>query len=512
MKKITKIEKKKSISTIKVAAYIRVSTSSESQEESFLNQKEHFEKLILQHDHWELVEIYADKGISATGIKKREGLQKLIRDCQNAKIDFIITKSISRLARNTKDCLSIVRQLLDLGVNIYFEKENINTQSMDGELMLTILSSLAEDESRSHSKNIEWAIKKRFETGAYIISTPPFGYKKLKDLIVVDQEEAEYVKLIYKLYLEGKGSWSISKYLNKYHPNENRGKNWKERTIGEILKNISYTGDLILQKTYTVEYKSKMNSGEKNQYLIEDNHESIISKEDFEKVQKLIILNSHSRGNNSGEKYRRRYEFSGKIKCSNCDNPFKRRHYYNPNQIVWTCTGRLKEKESCDMKFIKDEDLKKTCIKLINKLIYSRNVLLKSLYKNISRETSSDLIENIEKKERKIQDLKEEEKVLINLQDKSIIDYQYFRRETETIEQKLKELNREKISIKERIGRKIEREEELEQLLKFTNKKEYLKTYDKEIVERFIEKIQVIDRETLEFQFKCGLKIKEIIC
>lgn len=164
------------------------------------------------------------------------------------------------------------------------------------------------------------------------------------------------------------------------------------------------------------------------------------------------------------------------------------------------------------MKFIKDEDLKKTCIKLINKLIYSRNVLLKSLYKNISRETSTDLIENIEKKEREIHDLKEEEKVLINLQDKSIIDYQYFRREKETIEQKLKELNNEKVSIKERIGTKIEREEELEQLLKFTNKKEYLKTYDKEIVERFIEKIQVVDRETLKFQFKCGLKIKEIIC
>ncbi|MBF0710678.1 MULTISPECIES: recombinase family protein [unclassified Gemella] len=155
MRKITKTETKEKAKEVKVAAYIRVSTKSLEQENSFINQKEHFERLISKHNNWKLVKIYSDQGVSGTSIDKIEGLQELIKDSEDKNIDLVVTKSISRLARNTRDCLSIVRKLQELGLALYFEKENINTQSMDGEVMLTILSSLAEDESRSHSKNIK---------------------------------------------------------------------------------------------------------------------------------------------------------------------------------------------------------------------------------------------------------------------------------------------------------------------------------------------------------------------
>ncbi|MGB4626347.1 MAG: recombinase family protein, partial [Erysipelotrichaceae bacterium] len=190
MKKITKIDSlaQDKSSKLKVAAYARVSTSSEEQLLSLENQKLHYEQRILANSKWEFVEMYFDEGISGTKIDKRDGLKRLLQDCENGKVDFILTKSISRFSRNALDFLEMVRKLIDLNIFIEFEKENINTQTMDGELMLSILSSLAESESRSLSQNTKWGIEKRFQNGTYKIGYPPFGYDWVDSVMVINKE------------------------------------------------------------------------------------------------------------------------------------------------------------------------------------------------------------------------------------------------------------------------------------------------------------------------------------
>lgn len=218
MRKVTKIKENngehKIKSKLRVASYARVSTDNADQLVSLEAQKHHYETYIKANSDWEFVGIYYDKGISGTKKEKRTELLRLISDCENRKIDFIITKSISRFARNTTDCLELVRKLTDIGVFIYFEKENINTKSMDSELMLSILSSLAENESLSISENNKWAIKRRFRNGTYKLSYPPYGYDYLDGEIVVNKKQAEVVKRIFADALSGKGSPRIAQELN----------------------------------------------------------------------------------------------------------------------------------------------------------------------------------------------------------------------------------------------------------------------------------------------------------
>ena len=229
MKKITKIEVSESSvykEKLKVAAYCRVSTASDEQLISLEAQKAHYERYICANDKWEYVGLYYDEGITGTKKEIRSGLLSMIADCEDGKIDFIITKSISRFARNTTDCLEMVRKLTDLGISIFFEKENINTGAMESELMLSILSSLAESESVSISENSKWSVQKRFQNGTFIISYPPYGYENDNGTMVIVPEQAEVVKEMFAACLAGKGTHAIAKELNA------RGLKTKRTAIG----------------------------------------------------------------------------------------------------------------------------------------------------------------------------------------------------------------------------------------------------------------------------------------
>ena len=216
MKRITKIDASVTaeMKKTKVAAYCRVSTASDEQLISLDAQKLHYEYYIQSNDDWEYAGLYYDEGITGTKAEVRDGLQALLRDCEDGKIDLIITKSISRFSRNTTDCLEMVKRLVELGVFIFFEKENINTGSMESELMLSILSSLAESESVSISENEKWGIRKRFQNGTFIISYPPYGYANVNGEMVIDPEEAKVIKRIFAECLAGKGTYTIAKDLN----------------------------------------------------------------------------------------------------------------------------------------------------------------------------------------------------------------------------------------------------------------------------------------------------------
>lgn len=271
MARITKIEPNHTVANkIKVAAYCRVSTDQNEQLLSLETQKAHYESWIRSHDEWEYAGLYYDEGISGTKKDTRPALMQMLSDCEHGMIDYVVTKSISRLARNTTDCLEIVRKLLDLGIAVYFEKENIDTGSMDSELLLSIMGSIAESESLSISENNKWSIQKKFQNGTFKCSYPPYGYDwdKKKGEMVVNPEQAEIVKYIFAQTLAGVGTHDIAKDLSAKGVPTKKGGKWTGHTVNGIIRNEKYTGDCLFQKTYTdSSYKRHTNLGELDQVL-----------------------------------------------------------------------------------------------------------------------------------------------------------------------------------------------------------------------------------------------------
>jgi site-specific DNA recombinase len=356
----------------KVCAYARVSTDSEKQGESLENQIQYYENIISNNLDYEFVGVFADRGIAGTTENRLE-FQRMLQLAREGKIDIIITKSISRFARNTAIILETVRELKDIGVEVRFEKENINTLSGDGELMLTVLSSFAQEESKNVSDNLKWRARKKFERGEMIINTNRFlGYDKDKygDL-VINSKEAEIVKKIYAEYLSGKGSFTIAKELNQEGIPTVTGRRWHDTTILEILKNEKYNGDAILQKYYIPDHVKKRkvrNYGLVDSYYIEDNHSPIISKEMWEQVQLEIQKRAEAKGNFKGsDKYQNRYPLTGMLYCSKCGATLRRRTWnskLNCKKIVWQCSNYIKNgKDACAGTAIDNEVISRLNIK-----------------------------------------------------------------------------------------------------------------------------------------------------
>lgn len=508
MVKITKIEKLPSVKKKRVAAYVRVSTTAVEQLLSFESQKTHYQQLIDKNKNWELVDIYSDEGISGTSLNSRVGLQKLLSDCDKGLIDLIITKSISRLARNMTDCLEIVRHLINQGISIWFEKENINTETMDSELMLSILSSLAENESKFHSENMKWSTKKRFENGNFVLSVPPFGYRNKNKNIVVHESEAVIVKEIFKMYLNGLGIRKITQQLNHLYPNQYRGLLWKESTVQNILKNHTYTGDMIFQKTYTSNnYKRKINRGEQVQYYVENHHESIISLDDYNKVQTIQeCWKKQKRIMTETTKYQVRYVLSGKILCGCCKSKFKRRQHYNPDYIAWGCQTRLKNKEQCSMKFVREDDIQTAFINLLNKLIFGKKIL-EDLYIQCKQSVIEDV--NIKMLQNNLDQVKKEEQAVNALRLNGVLDSKVYYEKLNAITLQKNGIQNELDYITNQSITENVRTNELLKLLHFVEKSEYLKGYDDSLIESFVSSIWVNERKVFEFQLKCGLNLKE---
>lgn len=349
----------------RACAYARVSTDHDKQCESLENQISYYERLIGTNSEFEFVGVFADKGISGTTDNRPE-FQRMLELAKQGNIDIIITKSISRFARNTAVMLQIVRELKEIGVEIRFEKENINTLSGDGELMLTVLSSFAQEESKSISENTKWAIKKKFERGELMINTKRFlGYDKdINGNLVINEEEAEVIQYIFRSCIEGKGAFTIAKDLNIARVPTVAGGEWQESTILNILKNEKYKGDAILQKYYTPDHLrqgTKPNNGVLDSYYIKNNHQAIICEEVWNAAQTEMRSRAEAKGNVEGEtnKYQTRYELTGMLYCSKCGATLRRR-IWNSKQpcrkVVWQCSTYIKSgKNACPGTRIDDE-------------------------------------------------------------------------------------------------------------------------------------------------------------
>lgn len=347
----------------KVCAYARVSTDQFKQGESLENQMTYYENLISLNPDYEYVGVFADKGITGTKDNRPE-FQRMLDLCREGRIDIILTKSISRFARNTVVMLQTVRELKDIDIEVRFEKENINTLSGDGELMLTVLSSFAQEESKSVSDNVKWRYRKKFENGEIVINTQRFlGYDKDDtSQLYINIEEAEIVKRIYTEYLAGRGAFKIAKLLNSEGIPTVTGAKWNESSILDILRNEKYKGDVKLQKTFTQNHISKLkkrNKGEMDSFYIEDNHSPIVSKEVWEQVQQEMKRRAEAKGNVKGSgKSQNRYPLTGKLFCSKCGSTLRRRTWnsnHSCRKIVWQCSNYIENgKQACSGTTIED--------------------------------------------------------------------------------------------------------------------------------------------------------------
>lgn len=516
MAKITKIEKRQQNNRVKkmrVAAYARVSTESAEQLLSLEVQKEHYENYIKANPYWEYAGLYFDEGISGTKIEKRESLLKLLDDCEKGKIDRVITKSISRFARNTVDCLEMVRKLTGLGVAIYFEKENIDTEHMSSELMLSILSSIAESESRSISENSKWSLKRRFENGTYVISYPPYGYKNVDGKMVVVPSEAEIVKEIFRMAISGLGSYLIANELNKRGIATKKNSKWHSSTVQAILKNEKYTGDVIFQKTYTDEnFNRHQNRGEKVRYMMKNHHEPIISHEDFELVKTVVGQRRKEKNiDGSDNKYQNRYVFSGRIYCGECGSKFKRcsRYAQSGDYVAWTCAGHIEDKESCRMKSIREEHIHVAFVQMLNKLGAGKDIMLKPFVDSLRGENNKNRLRKIIELDERMEKLREQEQVLAKILNSGYVELDVFYAENNNILGELAELEKEKSSLSAIVSGDLTHLSEAQKLLKFVNKNDGIEKFADENFLEFVDTITVCDRQSFTFHLKCGLKLTE---
>ena len=381
-----KVIKYKAIPTIKkaisVAAYARVSSGKDAMLHSLSSQVSYYANYIQNHKRWRYAGVYADEAVSGT-LNNREDFQKLLADCRLGKIDMIITKSISRFSRNTITLIHTVRELKSLGVDVFFEEQNLHSLSGDGELMLSILASFAQEEARSVSENMLWRIQQNFKQGL-VYSKTMLGYRIEDSMLVVVPSEAEVVKRVFNLYLEGYGTHAIAKLLNKEGVTSRHKKQFSKSTIQYMLRNKDYTGELHLQKTYQYDYLSKktiLNKGEKTMYIVHDAHEAIIDLSTFEAVQEELARRDndypHSR-------LRHNHLYSGLIKCGHCGCTLGRGKLRDKH--LWRCnTYRAKGKDVCPLNAIPESEIERLIKEVIHSTVIEESNLRSTIRAMVAR-------------------------------------------------------------------------------------------------------------------------------
>ena len=510
--KIKKIEAQPAVvKKLQVAAYCRVSTENEDQKESLEAQREHYESWIRMHDDWECAGVFYDFGISGTKADAREGLQALLYACRTGSVDYVLTKSISRFSRNTSDCLSLVRELLSYNIPIYFEKENIDTGSMESELILSVLSSMAQSESESISKNVKWSVKKRMEEGTFVFGYLPYGYTKdAAGNMVIDPVESEIVRLIFDLALNGMGTYKIAQLLDKRKVPTRKGGKWSGSTVKGILVNEKYYGAAAFQKTYTdSNFRRHNNHGEVDSFIAEDHHEAIISKEDFDRVQVMIQkrIDEHGIVKDMG-KYHNKYPFSGIIICGECGGKFKRQT--QSGGIAWACSTHLYNKDACSMMFIKDEAIKAAFVTMMNKLIFGCKQVLVPYYDALRLADTDESLQGILDLKNELQRNSDRKNDLRKLRVKGFLDAAMYNQELRRVEMESEEI-RAKMKCIDRAGENGDIKE-TKKLLRFAESAEMLTEFSDELFTEYVDSIIVYTRTCIGFRLRCGLTLKEEVC
>lgn len=507
-KRVGSTAAKEIIKKLRVAAYCRVSTETEEQNSSYEVQVAHYTEFIKKNTEWEFAGIFADDGISGTNTKKREEFNRMIDECMEGKIDLVITKSISRFARNTLDCLKYIRQLKEKNIAVFFEKENINTMDAKGEVLLTIMASLAQQESQSLSQNVKLGLQYRYQQGKVQVNHKRFmGYTKDEDgnLIIVPGE-AKIIKRIYREYLEGKSLAGIGRDLEKDGILTAAGKpKWRPETLKKILTNEKYIGDALLQKTTTVDFLTKKrvkNEGHLPQYYVENNHDAIIPKELFLQAQEeLHRRNNIYTGEDKNKRiYSSKYALSSITFCGDCGDIYRRVYWniHGRKEIVWRCVTRIEQgPEVCKSRTVKEGDLYDAVMTAINRLLAGGDNMIKTLEENIHAvigDTTEYQISEINTL------LEEKQKELISLANKEK-DYEPLADEIDNLREKRQNLLVEDASLSGE-------NERINELIEFIRNNKYrTQRYDDALVRKLIQNVTVYDDHYVVC-FKSGIEVE----
>lgn len=513
----------------RVAAYCRVSSDSEDQKNSYESQVRHYKDYISQRSDWELAGIYADEGISGTQVGKRQDFQRLINDCVNGEIDYIVTKAIARFARNTLDTLKYVRMLKDMQIGVYFEEENIDTLTMDGELLLTILSSVAQQEVENTSAHVKKGLKMKMQRGELIGFQGCLGYDydvETKQLSI-NKKEAKIVRYIFERYLEGIGGKVIARELDELGYKSPRGlDHWNDTTVLGIIKNEKYKGDILMGKTFTVDPISKRrlsNFGEEDKYYIKDNHEPIISKEDFEKAQEIRLRragNKKTAANVNGkrERYSKMYAFSSMLECGFCGSILSRRSWHcrsDYRKVVWHCVTSIKKgKKFCKhSKGLEELAIEGAFMEAYRKLYHSNENLMTDLLETIESELNDNsLNKELKRITNKLRTLLKKEENLVNLRLEGKISDTIYNEKYNEISSEKEFLAEEKVNIETTLKSEIDVKKRLTEFKHLLSSQKMLTEFDRAVFESIVEKIIVggvnsdgeIDPAMLTIIFKTG--------
>lgn len=430
---------------LKTCAYCRVSTNSADQLNSYSAQVKHYTKAIQSRTDWDFVDIFADEGITGTRADKRTEFQKMIRLCQHKRIDLIITKSVSRFARNVPECLEYARALRRQGIGIIFEENGINTLRMSDELMLSTFSAIAQEESLATSQRVKHMNRERMKRGEYLAGTTPYGYRNDNRQLVIQEYEAEIVRWMFRSYLAG---WSLTEIAQdltmRKVPRQNGQTKWYAFTVQYILSNEKYMGDTLLQKSYktdVIPFTKKKNNGELDQYYVSESHEPIVSRETYLATAALMAEKS--------EYYGRQhpitpYPLTKKIRCSRCGAFYKRRT--GKGYTVWSCSNHILNKENCDSKRYSETQIYGAFIRMFNKLHYNRRPLLRNTlyqldfvmtYKKKNNQQAVELNQSTVQ-------LLEKKHMLEQLRSKGYLPENMFLSQCRDIDKQLRELRQEK--------------------------------------------------------------------
>ncbi len=502
----TRQEKNEDKPKLQVAAYCRVSTDSEEQATSYEAQIEHYTEYIQKNPEWELAGIFADEGLSGTDTRKRGEFNRMIEECMAGKINMVITKSISRFARNTLDCLKYIRQLKDRNIPVLFEKENINTMDSKGEVLLTIMASLAQQESQSLSQNVKLGLQYRYQQGLVQVNHNRFlGYTKDGEgRLVIEPEEAEVVKWIYREYLEGASLAQIGKSLEADGILTAAGKaKWRPETLKKILQNEKYIGDALLQKTYTVDFLSKKrvkNNGIVPQYYVENSHEPIIPRDLYMQVQEEMVrrANLHSGAKRKKRVYSSKYALSSIVYCSKCGDIYRRIAWNNrgKHSTVWRCCTRVEHgPKKCDAPTIQESDLQDAVVKAVQKVLGGKDAYLPVLEGNIREVLESENEEQIAEIDRRLGELQQELLRLAN-----------GKKEYGNVADEIHKLREQRQDVLTQDAERDGRQQRIEEMRAFLKEQanEPL-AYDEQLVRRLVEKVTVYE-ERLMVEFKSGLE------
>ena len=502
----------------RVAAYARVSTDEEEQLTSYEAQVDYYTRYIQANPDWEHVEVYADEGISGTNTKKRKNFNRMIEDALAGKIDRIVTKSVSRFARNTVDTLTTIRKLKDKGVGVFFEKENIDTLDSKGELLITIMSSLAQEESRSISENVTWGWRKRIADGKVTVAYSHFlGYEKSEDgTMQIVEDEAKIVRQIYGMFLDGKTPSGIAARLSRQGiPSPASKEKWQSSTVKSILTNEKYKGDALLQKTFTVDFlqkKKKANEGEIPQYYVENSHPAIVTEEVFDLVQHEL-----RRRQQKGRHTSAASTFSNRIVCGECGAYYGSKVWHSTDAYrsrIWRCNRKYETKGSpCPSPHLREEELQNAFLKAINQVIQKKEEIIEACSQALRTLNDTSSLDH------KVARLQEEQDIvygkiesLIHENAQVAQDQKEYNRRMEALYARCEELKGSIAKVRSQIMDKAGRSRNIEAYLQRISRTEPLTVFDESVFAGTVDcvivrKGQEKNDRQMVFRFKDGTEI-----